>query len=223
MNEAFEGGHLRASLMRGNGLFCRHTNTKESSRISVPLLLALLSFWLTLSLLSNPILLEAQLATTAENRAKANFLAKVPSFVQWPEEALPSGPAPFVICILGDLSLGIPLGESVRGTAVHEKRAEIRGVRMEQELRSCHILFVSRFERKRYDRVLDSLRGQNVLTIGETPEFLDAGGIVSLSGKEGTIRFDINLEAANRAHLKISSRLLTLARRVVNQPEAAKS
>src|SRR5713226_463198 len=79
--------------MRGNGLFCRHTNTKESSRISVPLLSALVSFWLTLSLLSNPILLEAQLATTAENRAKANFLAKVPSFVQWQEEALPSGPA----------------------------------------------------------------------------------------------------------------------------------
>jgi HPt (histidine-containing phosphotransfer) domain-containing protein len=62
-----------------------------------------------------------------------------------------------------------------------------------------------------------------VLTIGETPEYLDAGGIVSLSMREEAIQFDVNLVAANKAHLKISSRLLALARHVVNQTEAAKS
>ncbi len=204
-------------------MFCRHTNTKKSSRLSASLFMALVKFWLTVSLLSNPSMLEAQLASAAENRAKANFLAKVPSFVEWPEEALPLGPAPFVICILGDLSLGVPLAESVRGTALHEKRVEIRGVRMEQELRSCHILFVSRFERKRYDRVLDLLRGQNVLTIGETPEFLDAGGIVSFSMRDENLQFDVNLDEANKAHLKISSRLLALAKHVLNRKEGAKS
>ena len=180
-------------------------------------------FGLTLSLLTNPILLAPQLATTAEKRAKANFLAKVPSFIEWPEDALPSGPAPFVICIIGDLSFGVPLSESVRGITLHEKRAEIRGVRMDQELYSCHILFVSQFERKRYDRVLDSVRGHNVLTIGETPEFLDAGGIVSFSMQKETLQFDVNLDEANKAHLKISSRLLALARHVLNRTEAAKS
>jgi hypothetical protein len=209
--------------MRGNCLFCRHTNTKESSRTSASLLAALARFGLTLSLLANPILLEAQLATAAENRAKANFLAKVPSFVEWPEEALPSGPAPFVICIIGDISLGVPLAESVRGITLHEKRAEIRAVRIEQELRSCHILFVSRFERKRYDRVLGSVRGLNVLTIGETPEFLEAGGIVSFSMRGELLQFDVNLEEAIKAHLKISSRLLALAKHVLSQTEAAKS
>jgi YfiR/HmsC-like len=185
--------------------------------------MVLVRFGLTLSLLTNPIPLQAQLATTAENRAKANFLAKVPSFIDWPEEALPSGPASFVICIIGDFSLGVPLSESIGGRTLHEKRAEIRGARTEQELHSCHILFVSRFERKRYDRVLGSVRGLNVLTIGETPEFLDAGGIVTFSMREETLQFDVNLEAANKAHLKISSRLLVLARHVVNRPEAAKS
>jgi hypothetical protein len=209
--------------MRGDRLFCRHTKTKESPRASASLLVVLVRFGLTLSLLTNPILLQAQLVTTAENRAKANFLAKVPSFIDWPEEALPSGPASFVICIIGDFSLGVPLSESIGGRTLHEKRAEIRGVRTEQELHSCHILFVSRFERKRYDRVLGSVRGLNVLTIGETPEFLDAGGIVTFSMREERLQFDVNLEAANKAHLKISSRLLVLARHVVNQPEAAKS
>jgi hypothetical protein len=207
----------------GDRLFCRHAKTKESPRASASLLVVLVRFGLTLSLLTNPILLEAQLATTPENRAKANFLAKVPSFIDWPEEALPSGPAPFVICIIGDFSLGVPLAESIRGRTLHEKRAEIRGVRVEQELHSCHILFVSRFERKRYDRVLGSVSGLNVLTIGESPEFLEAGGIVSFWMREETLQFDVNLEAANKAHLKISSRLLALARHVVNQAEAAKS
>jgi YfiR/HmsC-like len=204
-------------------LFCRLTNTKQSSRTSASLLVALVRFGLTLCLLTNPILLEAQLATTPENRAKANFLARVPSFIEWPEQALPSGPAPFVICIIGDFSLGVPLSESLRGITLHEKHAEIRGVRIDQELHSCHILFVSRFERKRYDRVLGSVRGLNVLTVGETPEFLDAGGMVSFSMREETLQFDVNLEEANKAHLKISSRLLALARHVLNRTEAAKS
>jgi hypothetical protein len=204
-------------------LFCRLTNTKESSRTSASLLVALVRFGLTLCLLTNPLLLEAQLATTPENRAKANFLARVPSFIEWPEQALPSGPAPFVICIIGDFSLGVPLSESLRGITLHEKHAEIRGVRIDQELHSCHILFVSRFERKRYDRVLGSVRGLNVLTVGETPEFLDAGGMVSFSMREETLQFDVNLEEANKAHLKISSRLLALARHVLNRTEAAKS
>jgi hypothetical protein len=184
---------------------------------------ALVRFGLTLSLLINPLFIEAQLATTSEYRVKANFLAKVPEFIDWPVEALGPGQSPFLICILGDFSFGIPLGESVRGKTIHEKRAEVRGVRKDQELRSCHILFVSKFERKGYDRILDSLGGQNVLTIGETPEFLDAGGIIVFSMPGETLQFDVNLAAANKAHLKISSQLLTLARHVRNPMEAAKS
>jgi hypothetical protein len=62
-----------------------------------------------------------------------------------------------------------------------------------------------------------------VFTVGETSEFLDAGGMVTFSNQDEFIRFDVNLGEANKAHLKISSRLLVLARRVVNQAESAKS
>jgi hypothetical protein len=70
---------------------------------------------------------------------------------------------------------------------------------------------------------LDVVRGRMVLTVGETPEFLAAGGILSFSSQQGAIQFDVNLEAANKARLKISSRLLALARHIVNDAEAAKS
>ncbi len=106
---------------------------------------------------------------------------------------------------------------------VHDRRLEIRWVRKVLELSACQILFISRSEQKRYNQALDAVRGKMVLTVGETPEFLDAGGILSFSGQQATIQFDVNLAAANKAHLKISSRLLALARRVVNQTEAAKS
>jgi hypothetical protein len=65
--------------------------------------------------------------------------------------------------------------------------------------------------------------GSNKLTIGETPNFLDAGGAIVLSFEPEGLRFDVNLRATNSAHLKISSSLLTLARRVLNSPETAKS
>jgi hypothetical protein len=179
--------------------------------------------WMAVSLLFVPLPLPAQAPAAAEYRAKANYLANFPSFVEWPAEALPPGNAPFLVCVFGEFSFGTSLAEITRGTTAHDRRLEIRWVRKAQELVACQILFVSRSEQKRYSQVLDAVRGKTVLTVGETPEFLDAGGILSFSSQKGMIQFDVNLVAAHKARLKISSRLLALARHVVNQMEAAKS
>ena len=167
--------------------------------------------------------LRAQGSSGSEYPAKANFLSAFPSFVAWPEEALPPGQAPFLICVFGDFSFGTSLAERARGITVHSRRIEIRWVRKEQELHSCQILFVSRSEQKRYSRVLDVVRGQSVLTVGETPEFLDAGGMVNFTMQQEALQFDVNLEGANKVHLRISSQMLALARRVVNKTQAAKT
>lgn len=176
-----------------------------------------------LFLLLSSLPLDAQDSSALEYRTKASFLSKFPSFIAWPEDALPPGQAPFLLCVFGDFSFGTSLAEITRGTTAHARRVEVRWVRKEQELASCQILFVSRSEQKRYIQVLEAVRGQSVLTVGETAEFLNAGGIVSFSMEEERLRFDINLEEANRVHLRFSSRLLALARRVVNKAEAAKS
>ena len=144
-------------------------------------------------------------------------------FVEWPESALPSGPAPFLLCVFGDFPFGTSLAELTRGPNAHAKRVEIRRVRKEQDLHSCHILFVSRSEHKKYSQVLNAVHGQSVLTVGETTEFLDAGGIVSFAMLEETLQFEVNLVEANKAHLRISSQMLALARRVVSKAEVAKS
>jgi YfiR/HmsC-like len=177
---------------------------------------------MTFSLLLYAQPIQAEPQSGEEHRSKASFLSKFPLFVEWPEGALPSAGAPFLICVFGDFSFGASLAETTRRTTVHDKRVEARWVHKEQELLACQIVFVSQSERKRYNRILEALREQAVLSVGETPEFLDAGGMLTLSMQQGTLQFDANLAGANRSHLKMRSQLPALARHVVNQPEAAK-
>ena len=174
-------------------------------------------------LLVAPQMFQAQDSVTLEYRAKANYLAKFPSFVEWPESALPHGESPFLLCVFGNYPFGISLAEFTRGATTQQRRVETRWIRKEQDLHSCQILFISRSEQKRYRQVLEAVSGQVVLTVGETPDFLDAGGILCFSMQQGTLRFEVDLDEANKAHLKISSRLLALARHVVSHIEAAKS
>ena len=184
---------------------------------------ALMSLGVAVSLLSASLALQAQGIATLEYRAKASYLAKFPSFVEWPEPALPPGDAPFLLCVFGEYPFGISLAETTRGATIHQRPIETRWVHKEQDLLACQILFVTRSEKKRYRHVLEIVSAQKVLTVGETPDFLDAGGILSFSMEKEILRFEVNLEEADKAHLKISSRLLSLARRVVPRTEAAKS
>jgi hypothetical protein len=166
--------------------------------------------------------LAAQQSTVAEYRNKANFLATFPSFVDWPESAFPLAQAPFLICVRGDFSFGTALAEFARGASPHGRRVDGKWMHKDQELRDCQIGFVSRSESKRYAKVLQAVDGTGVLTVGETPDFLAAGGIISFAVERELLQFEVNLVAADSARLKISSRLLTLARRLVNRAEGAK-
>jgi hypothetical protein len=162
-------------------------------------------------------------STGLEYRSKANFLATFPSFVEWPESAFSSPQSPFIICVRGNFSFGTALAELTRGASPRSRRVEVRWVRTDQELRDCHIAFISRSESKRYAKLLPGLERAGVLTVGETGDFLGAGGVISFSFEHDTLQFEVNLLASDSAHLRISSRLLALARHVVNRNEGAKS
>jgi hypothetical protein len=167
--------------------------------------------------------LAAQDSRAPEYRSKANFLAAFPSFVDWPDTAFSSAQAPLFLCVRGDFSFGTLLAEQARGTSPHGRRIEVRWVHNDQDLRACHIVFISRSETKRYTKLLQTLEGTCALTVGETEDFLASGGAICFSFERESLRFEVNLAAAENAHLKINSRLLTLARRVLNGMGAAKS
>ena len=99
----------------------------------------------------------------------------------------------------------------------------VRWIRKEQEIHACHILFVSGSELSHYSKVITLTQGTNTFTVGETPNFLAAGGMLSISFENDVVQFEVNLGSAREAHFHVSSRLLALARRVIEPAESAKS
>jgi hypothetical protein len=201
----------------------RSNNSKYLGRStrSVSLRVALACIAMRLLLLPAPSLPQA--TVSAEYRSEANALSNFPNFVEWPAETFLSPQAPFLVCVYGSFSFGTVLSELTRAETVRGKRVDVRWVRKDKELRNCQILFVSRSEQKHYAKILAAMHGAPVLTVGETPDFNESGGIVEFQYEHDSLLFEVNLAAANEAHLKISSRFLSLARRIVNTTEAAKS
>jgi hypothetical protein len=158
-----------------------------------------------------------------EYQAKASFLAAFPKFVEWPPDAFSAEQSPLLLCVFGDFSFGTSLAEATRGTSIRGRHVEVRWARKEQDLRACHILFVSRSEGKRYGSIFKSIQGANVLTVGETSDFLASGGAIDFLIAEDKLQFEVNIGAASDAHLRISSNMLALARHVISRTEAAKS
>ena len=91
----------------------------------------------------------------------------------------------------------------------------MRSLKKSDRYSSCHILFIGREDATKYEAILGPVRDLPVLTVGETVNFPDAGGIVNFVFGE-TLQIDINAGAADRAHLKIRSTLESIARRVTN-------
>lgn len=156
---------------------------------------------------------QGQRIASPEYQVKAAFLYNFTKFVEWPP--LPPGDrSPLRLCILGDDPFGntldeIVFGESVGGRPLLPERRHASEPLENQ--RSCHVLFISRSERGRMRQVLDAVAGLPVLTVSDVPGFLDAGGQVQFVMAGGKVRFAINQAAAERARLRISSKLLRLA------------
>jgi len=186
-----------------------------------PLYLGYVALLLALRLLF-PALAFAQDSEAVEYRVKANFLAAFPKFVEWPDAAFPSANSPIRICVYGHFSFGTSLASRTQATQIHGRPIEVRWARKEQELRGCQILFVSHSEAGRYPAVIRAMRGENVLTVGETPDFLRDGGAIEFRYTDNQLQFAVNLNAASDNHLRISSSMLVMASHVVG-PVAVRS
>jgi len=205
-------------------VFSLRASGRRPHRIKVLWYARALAAWVVCGVLSaQPALLRAQTSATNEYRVKAQFLSNFPSFVEWPAEAFSSPQEPLSVCVYGTYSFGLSLAENLGEKTVHGRRMEVRMTKKESELRSCHVLFVSRSAEKRYPAVMQAIQGASVLTVGETPDFLAAGGAVNFLYQDDALQFEVNLNNANEAHLRLSASMLALARRVVNKTTEARS
>ena len=144
---------------------------------------------------------------------KAAFLYNFAKFVEWPAEALPDIGISITFGIVGDNPFGGAL-ESMEGKTVKGRKVVIRQFKGVQDLKFVHILFVSSSEKKRLPKIMKTIKDWNVLTVGDTEGFTEVGGIINLIIVRNKVRFEINAVNAQQARLKISSKLLKLARDV---------
>ena len=150
----------------------------------------------------------AQAPPVPEYRVKATFLFQFVQFVGWPSEVLPPGQTPLVIGILGQDPFGNYLDETLRNEKVNDHPLFVQRYRRLEDVKDCHVLFVSRSEAARLDEILGTLKKRNILTVGDIDNFADRGGIIQFVTRENRVRLKINLESAKAANLTISSKLL---------------
>jgi hypothetical protein len=143
---------------------------------------------------------------TLEYRVKAAFIFNFVQYVEWPEEAL--GEGALNICVAGHNPFGSALAETVQGETVHERPVVVRVI-LEPEP-GCHVIFVANGSAT--SAYLRAVRQLPVLTIGESADFMAQGGMIGFVLEGANVRFVIDQHAAERANLRISSRLLRLAR-----------
>ena len=154
----------------------------------------------------------AALDAPSEYQVKAACLCRFGNYVEWPEGAFPDADSPFTIGILGKDPFGPALEKTAEGKNIGGRRIVTRRFQRVDEVRACHILFISRSERGRLAQILERLGRSRTLTVSETDQFLQRGGMINFIIESKRVGFEINPDAAERAGLRISSRLLELAR-----------
>lgn len=150
-------------------------------------------------------------AADAEYRLKAAYLFNFARFAQWPPATFTATNSPLVIGVLGNNPFGAALEEVVRGRFVNGRPVVVKPVATAEEAKFCQVVFIPASEQANVRRHLETLRTAPVLTIGESVEFLDAGGVIRFFVEQNKIRFDINKAQADAEGLQMDSQLLSLA------------
>ena len=152
--------------------------------------------------------------TVEESRVKAAYLYNFAKFVEWPSGVFRSFDDPAVICVVGDERTSDVLEPAVSGKKVNGRPVQARRPHSPDEFKSCHVLFIGFSDKERIAQLLSRLQRSSVLTVGQSEEFIPLGGMINLALKNTTIELEIDPDASNAAGLKISSRLLVVARLV---------
>ena len=148
----------------------------------------------------------------SESQVKAACLINFPKYVDWPVEAFAGRNHPVVIAVLGETKVADELQKIIAGRSVNGRHLVLKRMASGEQCGVCHILFVSAKEQPHSSEVLAGLKEGAVLTVGESDDFLGSGGMINLARRDEKVALEVNLTAAGHARIKISSKLLNLAR-----------
>jgi hypothetical protein len=160
---------------------------------------------------SSQIIKGAATDTPTESQVKAAMIYNFAQFVEWPGNDPQSRQSTFVIGVLGEDSIGTILEATLKGETFQNRKVQVLRLSTLNDVKACQILFVSQSQKKHIPEILDAIQGHSILTVGDSEDFASLGGMIAFKKDGAKIRFQINPDAATRAGLKISSKLLHLA------------
>jgi hypothetical protein len=166
---------------------------------------------------------EAQSQPLSESQIKAGFLFNFTKFVEWPSEAFGDTGVPIVLGVVGNSPVTELLIEAAAGKTVNGRAVIVQRFKEGQDPRTCHILFVTSSQERHAPQILERLKGSPILTVSETSGFAQSGGMINFIVEENKVRLEINLDATARARLKISAKVIAVARLVTGEPPGGKS
>lgn len=192
--------------------------------------------FLTLIVAAIPVFAQSQneSAQSREYKIKAAFLYNFLKFVDWPEDKENDNNNPILIGIIGKDIIADAF-EPVKDKKVKNKNTVIKTFKSFEELkkikdekspefqdtvdalRKCHLLFICSSEKNNLVEIIDLVKNNSVLTVGETSGMLKTGGIINFLLEENKVRFEVNLVAAKQSKLTIRSQLLRLAKQVIEE------
>ena len=149
-------------------------------------------------------------APSREFQLKAAYIYNFAQFIEWPERAFAKADSPLVITVLGDSPFGNALDQVTKGKAVRGHEITVRYVQQPNAVGQTHILFVAPPHSQNPAEILRGLSG--VLTIADSDSFMTAGGLIRFFSEDNKLRFEINATAAEKGGLKVSAKLLQLAK-----------
>ena len=145
-----------------------------------------------------------------DDEIKAALMFKFPVYVRWPDDAETHLIDEFKCCVLGNDRLA-DLMSGFNGKTLMDKTIRVRRISDIASLEDCRMLFIGSPGGGALCKVLRAVRGKPILTVGDGEGFAENGVIINFIVVDGSVRFEINPEAAKRAGLDISSKLLRLA------------
>lgn len=153
-------------------------------------------------------------APRSEYEVKAAYLLNFARYAEWPATPPTDATDELVICVLGHDPFGASLDRTVQGRRVLGRAVRVVRPGSRAEARLCQIAFIGGDPRAEIGPWLAEMRGRPVLTIGDGPDFTEAGGAIAFVPVEQTVRFEVNRNALERSGVRLSSRVLALATRV---------
>jgi hypothetical protein len=192
------------------GRFGARTHARRIPRACLSIIVG----WLFINVCPEALWLNGE---SVEYPVKLAFLFNFTSFVEWPADSFKSPGAPLSICIVGHDPFSVDIENDLRTRKAWGHPIEVLKLRPAETLSTCHMVFIPVTEKDQAGKIVRSLTESNTLTVGESEGFASMGGVINLTVEKSQVHFEVNRLAAARAHLKISAKLLSLARIVTEQ------